>query len=330
MANFIPSEVVQSTKDGVLPLPFQLKTNSSSHLLPMQWILTEHDIQLSSTVSLIAQSILSVVFVVAYQRARSTLLKRSASGSLQRGSLVHLAALVAMAFLALANVIMSILDSRSIAGYQGKLDTAYKTFDDQYFLFMSVRGVQFYLFMAQTMVANMLMIYTFYAKSECDDYPRAGSHAIGYAILGNIFGFCAFANSLWAFEFLFLSAGINVLTSVPLMWASLRNSDTAWGPRAAVRFLCSRKFFDAMIQSAALYRVASLSLLVTFHLDPNVLFYPNISILSPLMGIAFSLAAMSKYRSSSYSESDGAIHLQEDLLVAAEEALVEKEEAAEA
>ncbi|PIL26541.1 hypothetical protein GSI_12299 [Ganoderma sinense ZZ0214-1] len=305
----VASEIVQSTDDG--------------------WMFTEHDILLSRSVSLVAQSILFVAFGATYHMARSTLLKRLASGSLQRGSLIHLTALMTMFFLALANVLMSVLDSRPTAGYAGKLDTAYKTFDDEYFLFMSVRGVQFYLFMAQTMVANTLMIYTFYAKSE--GHPKAGSYAVMFSILGNIFGLCAFANSLWAFEFLFLSAAISLLTSslVSLMRAALRDSDTACrGPRAAVHFLFSRKFYDAVVQSAVLYRVASLSLLVTFALDPNVLFYPTISILSPLMGIAFSLAAMSKYRSS--SDSDGAIHLQEAQLVAAEEALVEKEEAAEA
>ena len=54
---------------------------------------------------------------------------------------------------------MSAVDiMRPVGGYAGKLDAAYKTFDDEYFLFMSVRGVQFYLYMAQVMVANVLMV----------------------------------------------------------------------------------------------------------------------------------------------------------------------------
>ncbi len=44
------------------------------------------------------------------------------------------------------------------AGYEGKLDTAYKTFADKYFLFLSVNGIQYYLYVTQTMIADGLMV----------------------------------------------------------------------------------------------------------------------------------------------------------------------------
>ena len=66
------------------------------------------------------------------------------------------------------------------------------------------------------------------------------------------------------------------------MWASLRDCN-AWTPRAAVNFVFSRACYDATIRSAAVYKVLSLSLFATLYLDPNILFYLNMSILSPLM-----------------------------------------------
>ncbi|KAM5539591.1 hypothetical protein V8D89_006700 [Ganoderma adspersum] len=286
MENAASNETVQSTEHG--------------------WMFTEHDILLSRSVSFILQSILFAVFVVTHQMARSAIIKRSSvSGSLrlERGDLVHLTALLAMLFLSLVNMLMSLLDSRPIAGYEGKLDAvAYKTVDDRYFLFMSVCGIQFYLYMAQTVVANWLAIYTFYAKST--GYPKTGSYAIRFSILGTIFGCCAFANPEWAFQFLSFSAAVNFITLIPVMRASLRDSNVT-----LVNFLCSRGFYDIVIQSAAVYRVASLSLLVTLVVEPNVLFYPNISVLSPLMGIAFSLAAAANRGG---TPADGAIQLPQD------------------
>lgn len=45
-----------------------------------------------------------------------------------------------------------------MGGYDGKLDVPYKTSDDEYALFLSVNGTQFYLYVTQTMIANALMV----------------------------------------------------------------------------------------------------------------------------------------------------------------------------
>lgn len=103
------------------------------------------------------------------------------------------------------------------------------------------------------------------------------------------------------------------------MQASLRDSDIVrrpweWRPRAPIDILRSQELYDAVIQSAAVYSVASFSLPVTFLIDTNLMFYVNMSILSPLMvrndafqatimgsaltippqGIAFSLAVIDR------------------------------------
>ncbi|KAI1795359.1 hypothetical protein LXA43DRAFT_881937 [Ganoderma leucocontextum] len=74
------------------------------------------------------------------------------------------------------------------------------------------------------------------------------------------------------------------------MQAILRDSDIVhkswdleWWPWALVDILRSQDFRDAVIQSVAVYSVASFSLPVTFLMNTNIMFYMNMSVLSPLM-----------------------------------------------
>lgn len=43
-------------------------------------------------------------------------------------------------------------------GYKDRLDIPYKTFADKYFLFLSVNGIQFYLYVTQTAIADGLLV----------------------------------------------------------------------------------------------------------------------------------------------------------------------------
>ena len=67
-----------------------------------------------------------------------------------------------------------------------------------------------------------------------------------------------------------------------MIQASLRNRNSASDSESSV-VRRPRVFYKAMIQSGAVYTMASLSLVVTFSMDPNVLFYPAMCIISPLM-----------------------------------------------
>ena len=67
-----------------------------------------------------------------------------------------------------------------------------------------------------------------------------------------------------------------------MIQASLRNRNSASDSESSV-VRRPREFYNAVIQSGAVYTGASLSLVVTFSMDPNVLFYPAMCIISPLM-----------------------------------------------
>ena len=58
-------------------------------------------------------------------------------------------------------------------GYEGKLDIPYKTFADKYFLFLSVNGIQFYLYVTQTAIADGLLVIFEY--TECVTWIRSNS-----------------------------------------------------------------------------------------------------------------------------------------------------------
>ncbi|KAM5539576.1 hypothetical protein V8D89_006685 [Ganoderma adspersum] len=270
-------------------------------------LLREHDIVLWRTISVILQSVLCGAFAVTFVIARSSL--RKGSGPLlyvEQRNLVYLRAITAMLGLTFATLAMSVMATLLPAtGYEGKLDIPYKTFADKYFLFLSVNGIQFYLYVTQTAIADGLLTYILYTKSNGN--PKAYSQVALFSVLGTVFGYCAFADPLWAFQFLIFTTGINLLSSGSMMQAALRDSDIVrrkceWHPRALVTFLRSQELSDAAIKSVALYSVASFSLPVTFLADTNVMFYLNMSVLSPIMGIAFSLAAIDRNSSDSSSE----------------------------
>ncbi|PIL26564.1 hypothetical protein GSI_12322 [Ganoderma sinense ZZ0214-1] len=269
---------------------------------------TEHDIVLWHTVSLLLQSVLFGAFAVTYATARSALLKGSGPFlHVEQRNIVYLRAITAMLGFAFANLAMSFMATLlPAAGYEGKLDIPYKTFRDKYFLFLSVNGIQFYLYVTQTAIAGGLLTYILCIKS--DGNPKAYSHAALCSVLGTLFGYFAFRDGLWAFQFLFFTTvGVNLLSSGPMMQASLRGTEIVrkpwdWHPRALVAFFCSKEFTDATVQSAAPYSLASLLLPVTFLVDTNILFYTAMSVLSPLMGIVFSFAVVGWSRAGGANE----------------------------
>ena len=84
-----------------------------------------------------------------------------------------------------------------------------------------------------------------------------------------------------------LRADLYIDRAGPMMQACLRDSDVVknweWRPGSVASLFRSQEFYDATIQSAAVYSLASFSLPVTFLIDTNILFYANMCVLSPLM-----------------------------------------------
>ncbi|KAI1795358.1 hypothetical protein LXA43DRAFT_881942, partial [Ganoderma leucocontextum] len=145
--------------------------------------LAERDIVVSRMVSLLLQSILFVVFAVTYGAARSALKGTNPLVSVEKRNLVHLGAITAMFVLAFMNLCLTFKSTlRPAAGYEGRLDTKYKTFGDKYFLFLSVNAIQYYIYVTQTMIANGLLTYIVYVKSNGN--PKAYSHVALSSILG--------------------------------------------------------------------------------------------------------------------------------------------------
>ena len=79
------------------------------------------------------------------------------------------------------------------------------------------------------------------------------------------------------------------LCQVLIMWRVLRQKGSEvqdhwdWHSLALFNFVRYRRVFAAIIQSAAIYSVASISLLVTTLISPNIGFYACLSVFPPLI-----------------------------------------------
>ena len=79
------------------------------------------------------------------------------------------------------------------------------------------------------------------------------------------------------------------LCQVLIMWRVLRQKGSEvqdhwdWHSLALFNFVRYRRVFGAIIQSAAIYSVASISLLVTTLISPNIGFYACLSVFPPLI-----------------------------------------------
>ena len=79
------------------------------------------------------------------------------------------------------------------------------------------------------------------------------------------------------------------LCQVLIMWRVLRQKGSEvqdhwdWHSLAIFNFVRYRRVFAAIIQSAAIYSVASISLLVTTLISPNIGFYACLSVFPPLI-----------------------------------------------
>lgn len=74
-----------------------------------------------------------------------------------------------------------------------------------------------------------------------------------------------------------------IMTKVLRSGGSLTQEHWKWGSRAIFNFVRYRRVFGAIIQSAAIYSVASISLLVTVFVSPNIAYPTCLDAFPPLI-----------------------------------------------
>ncbi|KAM5539577.1 hypothetical protein V8D89_006686 [Ganoderma adspersum] len=268
----------------------------------------ERDLLNSRIVGLFLESLVCGIFVVTYSMGTWSLLRRDHRAALSRRNKILIGANTLM--LALAVVHLCLTLRTTLYGFVVKGDTRETTYDalfDNNLFSTPANKAQFYLYITQTLIGDGFMLYRL---SIVWSHRRAV--IIVPAILFSIdvvSGFCyALMPLFMALIFFAFSFFTNALSSTLIMWKVLRSESSEaqdhwrWHSRAIFNFVRYRRVFEAIIQSAAIYSAASISLLVTTFISPNIGLYACLCVFPPLIGLVFSLIVIQIARNTATSD----------------------------
>ncbi|TBU28395.1 hypothetical protein BD311DRAFT_778328 [Dichomitus squalens] len=157
--------------------------------------LVEHDLILSRILSLFFQSVLFGAFAMAYVTTWLSLKSTKQSQLLEKRETVLRQAITVMLLTAFFHLCLTFNVTLSpTTGYEGRVDTQYLSFEDEYSLFFSANGFQYYLYVTQTTIANCLLTYILYLKANGN--PKAFAPALSASVLATAFGYSASAGGL--------------------------------------------------------------------------------------------------------------------------------------
>ncbi|KAI8992756.1 hypothetical protein BD414DRAFT_482116 [Trametes punicea] len=247
----------------------------------------------SCIVSLFIESLFFGAFTIPYTMGMWSLLRLGFPGTPSRRDWAFALASSTMFVLALVHLALSLrLSIVGFVSHAGSLESVYDALDDASVFFDNTLGsCRFAIYVTQTLIGDGFMIYRLYivwsSNLKVVILPAVllviGT-AAGYVSVVNLFG------PITPLVFFGLSFFTNILSTILIMWRILRS---AYGPAAPKlmtrRFsLKYRKVVEAIVQSAAIYSTASISLCVMLFVSPNVGFYACLGVFPSLMGLVFS------------------------------------------
>ncbi|KAI0652919.1 hypothetical protein C8Q70DRAFT_938032 [Cubamyces menziesii] len=154
---------------------------------------------------------------------------------------------------------------------------------------------KFGIYVTQTLIGDVFMSYRLFVVWNCQK-PILIIPAFLVAIsIGSGYTCVARKNLLgtWATVFFVTSFVNNMFCSTLIMWRIL--SPTLWplgqhrAPAASKRLTMAWKAMDAILNSAAVYSIASISLVITLRLSPHIGFPACLNVFPSLLGFVFSI-----------------------------------------
>ncbi|KAM5539575.1 hypothetical protein V8D89_006684 [Ganoderma adspersum] len=268
----------------------------------------ERDLLNSRIVGLLLESLVCGMFMVTYSIGTWSLLRRDNRVSLSRRNKIFLGVNTVMLALAVAHLCLTL--QTTLYGFVVKGDTretAYNALSGDNIFFSPENEAQFYLYITQTMIGDGFMVYRLFVV-----WNHRRTVVIVPVILfliDLVAGYCfATLPGLMTIVFFAFSFFTNALSSVLIMWRVLRQKCSEvqdhwnWSSRVIFNLVRYRRVFEAIIQSAVIYSAASISLLVTMFVSPNIGFYACLSVFPPLIGLVFSLIVIQIGRKSATSD----------------------------
>ncbi|EIW62606.1 uncharacterized protein TRAVEDRAFT_42957 [Trametes versicolor FP-101664 SS1] len=271
---------------------------------PSQWPMFASKLT-ASIVALFLETLLFGTFAVTYTMGAWSLLKTLASRGRSSRDWVLLATSTTMFGLALVLTIAGFVANNSPTVFD-----VYSTLEGFEFrspLWFARLGI----YVTQTLIGDTFMIYRVFLV-----WNRSRKVIILPAILCLIHGVCGYVTLgglllsepvfksdrflpvkiFTLLAFFCLSFTSNVLSSALIIWRVFRNANRYTPP--STRLKLYRMVVEAIVQSAAIYSMASLSLIITNVESIDVGFEVCLSLFPPLIGLVFSFIVLRMARSS--------------------------------
>ncbi|EIW56942.1 uncharacterized protein TRAVEDRAFT_49753 [Trametes versicolor FP-101664 SS1] len=248
-------------------------------------------------VALFLEAFLFGAFTITYTMGAWSLLTTLASRRSSMRDWVLLSASTTMFALALAHLALSLkLTLVGFVNNAGSLYSVDNALSGASLWYSTLGAPRFGIYVTQTLIGDAFMIYRLFLV-----WNRSRKVIILPIILCTLDGVSGYLGITPSFvivplAFLFFSFISNTLCSALIMWRVLRNTNQYMPLSARLGLLW--KVVEAIVQSAAIYSLASIALLVTFFISPNIGFTACAGVFPPLIGLVFSFIVLRLARSS--------------------------------
>ncbi|KAI0351208.1 hypothetical protein OH77DRAFT_1524274 [Trametes cingulata] len=180
--------------------------------------------------------------------------------------------------------------------HAGTMDSVYDYLFDVSSPFSPLGQARFMLYVVQTLIGDSFMIYRLFVvwqgRWKVIIWPTL------LYLVSAVFGIISGVLAAWYMLFLAFSIITNILSTGMISWRMISwwrlQSRTSGVPSGgmAVRQRMYQKVAEAIVQSAAVYSTASISLLITSFVSPHVGLAACLSVFPALIGFVFSLIVL--------------------------------------
>ncbi|KAI0364025.1 hypothetical protein BV20DRAFT_1057540 [Pilatotrama ljubarskyi] len=251
----------------------------------------------SFLVALFLESLLFGAFCITYAMGTWSLLRVGRAGSPSRRDWVVLGASTTMFLLALVHLALSVKTTLSgFVAHAGTIDTVYDDLENAAWIGAPIGTARFMLYVMQSLIGDSFMLYRLYlvwhGRWKVIIWPAL------LFFISTVFGILSAILGFFSLFFLGFSFFTNLLSSGLIMWRMISwwrlQSRTSGVPSGgmAVRQRMYQKLAEAIVQSAAVYSTASVSLFITALFSPSVGLAACLSVFPPLIGFVFSLMVL--------------------------------------
>ncbi|TFK88127.1 hypothetical protein K466DRAFT_598915 [Polyporus arcularius HHB13444] len=273
----------------------------------------EQDLLNSRIVALVLESMLYGVFTLTYCIGVGELLRGNQPNRLLKRNRMLLVVNTVMFGLATTHFVLTTkitMNGFVAIGARGAdRKSVYDTFSRSTHFGSTADIAQFYIYVTQTLIGDVFMVCRLFVV--WNDKRAVVALPVILILIDTVSGYgCVplgrYGILVLPLVFFSFSFFTNMFCTVLIMWRLLQadkvlHADWRFRSRAWFNIVQYRRIVEAIIQSAAIYSTASIALVMTTFLSPNIGYVACLSVFPQIIGVVFSLIVIQIARKSALS-----------------------------